>query len=187
MAHINSRGAAIFSDFQYSNNAASYTPTQYNAAFATGTLAGFETTLLPLQDDSGGTDAVFTDIPNLSSLPANIGVPPSITSEGEFGVNNAPQIRTQGESPTLEFGIRFIPSEHEALEALVNDGIVRLFRIRFFLSEIPDAIVADTRHSNKYWLGQVAGFTATGSFSAGSTATLTVTAETDFSRYLTTV
>lgn len=188
--HINSRGAATFSQFAYSNNADSYDDDAIAAMLASPqTIATIEgATVLGSQNDSGGSDAaVFTTLGNVSSLPANFGITPSVTSESEFGVNNSPQIRTQGESPTLEIGIRFIPSVHEGIDALVNDGVIRLFRVRLALSALPATLVAGTRHSDKYFFGQFAGFTVAPSTSAGTTAALTVTQETDLSRYLTTV
>lgn len=129
----------------------------------------------------------MTAIPNVRDFPAFL-APANIVSVPSYGQKQSSQIAGQADAPTLEFTLNYIPSVHNAIQALVGNGSTYIFRIRLANAELPATLLPATEHSDFYVRGKFASFQVTPSLSDSNQATLTLSTEGDyFGPYTTTV
>lgn len=185
MAQISNIGAGIYSEIAISNNAVSYLSSAVATARTTNTVVGWNT-LVATQDDSGGTDAVLSTVPNVRSFPS-VGTPANIVNVPQFGQAQSSQIQGQSDAPTLEFAVNYTAVDHATLNAMSGDNILRVFRLRLANAELPATVTATTVHSDFYWVGTVASFLITPNLVDSNQATFTATINGDFEGPLTTV
>ena len=160
MAHISSIGAGLRTRLDYK--------------------AG---TALPTAVDN--TD--FLAVPNIREFP-EFGAPANVVNVPVYGQAVSSQIQGQSDAPTLEFTLNYVPTEHDALRALISTQATQIFRIRLINADLADEAVptATEEHTDFYVLGKVAAITVSPQLTDANQATLTITTVGDYSAPLTT-
>jgi len=132
MAHLNSIGAGMFSDFSIASPA-----TDISAAVIAGAqteallTAAFATEIAAV----GGTEAAgtFIRVQNIREFPA-MGIPANIVNVPRYGSRTSSQIQGQADAPTVELTLNYVASDWakgaatQLLGNMVADGVVRYFR-----------------------------------------------------------
>lgn len=181
MAHISSIGASLYSDLSVCidstlNAAAIAAPTQANL------VACFAAT-------------EYARIRNVREFPA-MGTPANIVNVAVFGQRTSSQVQGQADPPTLEITLNYIPADWAPgtpLGSMVGDTEQRIFRFTL-LNEEPggyDAIAAAAtsiagtsedavQNSSYYFIGRVEALQFNPQLTDATTATLTLSIQSDF-------
>ena len=147
--------------------------------------AGIYTSLAYVVDDAGAdTSSEFlaltmTAISNVRDFPAFL-APANIVNVPAYGQKQSSQIAGQADAPTLEFTINYVPSVHNAIQALAGNGLTYIFRIRLANAPLPATLVAGTEHTDFYVRGKFASFQITPSLSDANQATLALSTAGDY-------
>lgn len=183
MAHIDSIGAAIFSDLSvgiYQTMPSAYDKDTLAAYFATKTTAA----------DATPAVGEFVRMPDVREFPA-MGTPPNIVKVPVYGQKVSQSIQGQADAPQLELTLNFVPSDWDSATGFgkfVNDGVKRVFRFTL-LNEDPGAAAtwASTtagfggkKHTCFYWIGKIEAIQVKPSLSDSTTATVTLSIQSDF-------
>jgi len=188
MAHINSLGAALFTDLAFAVGTsivpATYDQTGFDALFGTAdTGTPYDAAV------AGG----FLRIQNIRDFPA-MGTPPNIVKVPVYGTKQSKQIQGQADAPTLEFTLNYIPSEWGASPGygqFVGDNITRAFRFALLNSDSA-GVTAATKYASValglgtvqnsifYFTGRIEAVLVKASLTDATTATLTMSMQSDF-------
>ena len=158
MAQISSIGAGLFTEISY------------NTTNTPVTLAEFQAL----------TPADFVDIPDVRDFP-EFGNPANIVNVPVYGALQSSQVNAQADAPTLEITLNYNATDHDTIEALINDGLNYSFRIR-----LANVAKAGTDFSNSdefasfYVIAKFASLNYTPSLSDTNQATLTLSTVGDY-------
>lgn len=187
MAHISSIGAAMYSTLGI----------HYG-----GTSAATAVPLPASPDSYGSWDQMFTTesdtflattgyklINDVREFPA-MGTPPNIVKVPVYGQGQSQSIQGQSDAPQLELTINYVPSEWAdttLLGATVGDGIVHAFRFTLLNSDpgslngsVGIGTVMTVANTQWFWLGKIEALLVKPSLSDATTATLTLSIQSDF-------
>lgn len=194
MAHIGSLGVALYTDlaFTIGSTSALCTP-------ATNDKAGYDA-LFALEDTVAPFAAAtssFVRIPNVRDFPS-MGTPPNIVKVPVFGSKQSQQIQGQADAPSMEVTVNYVPSEWDStptyLGSYVNDGITRAFRFALLNTPVPagswkstgttlnlgGTLAAPIQNSVYYFQGRMEAILIKPSLTDATTATLTLSMQSDF-------
>ena len=136
MALISNIGAGIFTKLKYkadSNYTLPTNDTTHQAFIA-----------------SGGDYASAVEVTHIREFPS-FGKPANIVNVPNYGQSVSSQIQGQSDAPTLEFTLNYVPSAHNTLQGLVQDGVTYVFQL-----DVKNASTGD--NAAFYVKGQVASF-----------------------------
>ena len=158
MALISNIGAGIFTKLKYKADSSYTLPTSDSThqAFIAG----------------GGDFAGNTEVTNIREFPS-FGKPANIVNVQNFGESVSSQIQGQSDAPTLEFTLNYVPSVHNPLQALVQDGLTYVFQL-----DVKNASTGD--NAAFYVKGQIASFEVGPNLTDSNQATLTLSTSTDY-------
>ena len=169
MAHISSMGAGIYSYLDIFTGTipdGTDTSAEFAALYAAGTL---------------GTDVIR--MPSVREFPS-IGTPANIVNVPVFGQATSSQIQGQSDAPSLEITVNYIAEDMQDIHALI-DGQTKVFR--FLMSSVPVSeaeatgvatIAAD--NTEFYFIGKVEAILVNPALTDATTATVTMSAQSDF-------
>ena len=159
MALISNIGAGIFTTLKYKADSSYTLPTNdttHQAFIASG---------------SGDFDGA-TEVTNIREFPS-FGKPGNIVNVPNFGQSVSSQIQGQSDAPTLEFTLNYVPSVHDTIQGLVQDGNTYVFQL-----DVKNSSTGD--NAAFYVKGQVASFEVAPNLTDSNQATLTLSTETDY-------
>ena len=169
MAHINSLGSGIFTYLDIFTGTippGTDTSAEYAALFAAGTP---------------GTDVLR--MPSVREFPA-IGTPANIVNVPVYGQKTSSQVQGQSDAPSLEVTVNYVAEDMQDFYALI-DGEPKIFR--FMMSSTPvteaEATGVATLAANNtefYFEGKVEAILVNPALTDATTATVTLSAQSDF-------
>ena len=184
MTHITSIGASMFSDLSVCTDSTA------NAAAITGpTEANFKLCFAA---------AKYTRIKNVREFPS-MGTPANIVNVPVYGQKTSSQIQGQADAPSMEITINYVASDWAAgstLGNMVGDQTQRVFRFTL-LNELPPGFDATpsgvstttsiagitaniVENSSYYFVGKIEALLVNPQLTDATTATLTITTQSDF-------
>jgi len=201
MSHISSIGAALFSDLSIHVGASLTTDVTLPA---TPTAITNWASLFTTQAPADGVDSAVGDIAstkfhrieNVREFPS-IGTPPNIVKVPVFGQATSQSIQGQADAPQLEVTINYIPTmwaSSTLLGQLVGDGVVHAFRFTLLNADPPGfssvagatSLGGDTSdgtttaNTQYFWLGKIEALLVKPALTDATTATLTLSIQSDF-------
>jgi len=158
MALISNIGAGIFTKLKYKADSSYTLPTTdaEHQAFIAG----------------GGDFAGNTEVTNIREFPS-FGKPANIVNVPNFGQSVSSQIQGQSDAPTLEFTLNYVPSVHNPIQALVQDGNTYVIQL-----DVKNSSTGD--NAAFYVKGQIASFEVGPNLTDSNQATLTLSTSTDY-------
>jgi hypothetical protein len=196
MAHINSIGAALFSDLSVWNMP-STSPTSLadiaNWDTENELKAFFTTESSNKNNPPASAQTEFLRIAEVREFPA-MGTPPNIVKVPVFGQKTSSSIQGQADSPQLEVTINYIPTAWASttiLGSMVGADKQRVFRFTLLNSKPPaytnalTAGIAGTtalpiENTQYYWVGKIEALLVKPALTDATTATLTLSIQSDF-------
>lgn len=156
MALISNIGAGIFTKLKYKADSSYTLPTSdsEHQTFIAGDFSG------------------NTEVTNIREFPS-FGKPANIVNVPNYGQSVSGQIQGQSDAPTLEFTLNYVPSVHNPIQALVQDGLTYVFQL-----DVKNASTGD--NAAFYVKGQVASFEVAPNLTDSNQATLTIATSTDY-------
>jgi hypothetical protein len=190
MAHINSIGAALFSDLSIAMP--SSVPTFNTLDTAAELQALFATAI----ESVGGTKGAntFVRVKSVRSFPA-MGTPANIVKVPTYGSKTSSTIQGQADAPQLEIDMNFVASEWtkdagNLLGNAVGDGNQYVFRFTLLNAEptgTTDTKYASTvagigtvQNSQYYWIGKLEALMVTPSLTDATLAKITLSIQSPF-------
>jgi hypothetical protein len=189
MSHINSLGVALYTDLAFTlGSGAAAVPATYDQS-------GFDA-LFNLEDAAkpfGAVSNSFVRIQNVRDFPS-MGTPPNIVKVPVYGAKQSQQIQGQSDAPSMEITLNYIPDDWSSvnLGLYVNDSITRAFRVVLLNSlcttwkstgttaNIGGSVAAPIQNSVYYFTGRIEALLIKPSLSDATTATLTLSMQSDF-------
>jgi hypothetical protein len=159
MALISNIGAGIFTTLKFKADSSYTLPTNdttHQAFIATGT---------------GDFDGA-TEVTNIREFPS-FGKPANIVNVPQYGQSVSSQIQGQSDAPTMEFTLNYVPGSHDAIQALVQDGLTYVFQL-----DVKNAETGD--NAAFYVKGQIASFEVSPNLTDSNQATLTMSTQGDY-------
>jgi len=158
MALISNIGAGIFTKLKYKvdNNYTLPTTDSAHQTFIGG----------------GGDFNGATEVTHIREFPS-FGKPANIVNVPNYGQSVSSQIQGQSDAPTLEFTLNYVPSVHNPIQALVQDGLTYVFQL-----DVKNASTGD--NAAFYVKGQIASFEVAPNLTDSNQATLTLSTSTDY-------
>lgn len=195
MAHIDTLGAARFTDLSVSLTSLGAKTSDVENTFAAFTSASTVTSYF---DAAATGDAnEFMRITHIKEFPA-IGLPANVVKVPEYGSKTSKQIQGQADSPTMEITLNYIPdlwadsylggtasvTNPTATAPKIGDGILRLFRFTLMDAEPSNhkAVangIGSVKNSSYYFLGKFEALEVTPSLTDALSAKLTITVQSD--------
>ena len=188
MAHISSIGAGMFSDLSI---AAPLTDPVFSTL---DTQAEFEALFATEINSAGGTKATntFVRVANVREFPS-MGTPPNIVNVPVYGQKSSQQIQGQSDAPNLEITVNYIPADWAAgtiLGDMIGNGKLAVFRFTLLNSEPTGngaakyastvAGIGTVQNSVYYWIGKAEALLVNPQLTDANTATLSLTAQSQF-------
>ena len=169
MAHISSLGAGIFTYldiFTGSIPAGTDTAAEYAAIFASGTA---------------GTDV--KRMPSVREFPS-IGTPANIVNVPVYGQKTSSQVQGQADAPSLEITVNYVAEDMTDFHALI-DGNSKVFRFMMCATPVTEAEATGQAtlaidNTEFYFTGKVEAILVNPALTDATTATITLSAQTDF-------
>lgn len=159
MALISNIGAGIFTTLKFKADSSYTLPTNdttHQAFIASG---------------SGDFDGA-TEVTNIREFPS-FGKPANIVNVPQYGQSVSSQIQGQSDAPTMEFTLNYVPGSHDAIQALVQDGLTYVFQL-----DVKNAETGD--NAAFYVKGQIASFEVSPNLTDSNQATLTMSTQGDY-------
>ena len=180
MAHLDSLQAGIFTylDMSTAAVAANVTDTAGFAALFVGTVAGTANTA----DGQVTGVADHKRMPSVREFPS-IGTPANIVNVPVYGQNTSSQIQGQADAPSLEVTVNYISSDMTDFHSLIGKEIA--FRFMMVDSACDQNAAADTTLAGKkntafFFKGKIEAILVNAALTDQTTATVTLSAQTDF-------
>ena len=191
--HINSIGAAMFSDLAVSVPTTPLTAAQIAAL---DTAAEFQALFATEIDNIGGTPAAntFVRIKNVREFPA-VGTPANVVNVPTYGSATSRQIQGQSDAPSMEITLNFVGADWAKdvgvlLGNMVGDGRQYVFRFSLLNSQptgtgatshsSTSAGLGTVQNSQYYWIGKIEALQVTPQLTDATTATVTITIQSNF-------
>lgn len=193
MAHISSIGAALYSDLSVHFGANA--DTDVTLPVTPDSITNWATMFTTVDQAAAGATK-FARILNVREFPA-MGTPPNIVNVPVYGQATSQQIQGQSDAPTIEITLNYVPSEWAAGTLLgdsVGDGTIHAFRFALLNAKPPGwgsvasslslggdtSDQTETKNTQYFWLGKIEALLVTPSLTDATTATLTLSLQSDF-------
>jgi len=169
MAHISTLGAGIFTYldiYQGSIAATVDTAAEYAALFVTANASDVKR------------------LPSVREFPS-IGTPANIVNVPVYGQNTSSQVQGQSDAPTLEITVNYIPDDMTDYHALIGSEVA--FRFMMCSQSTDLAASLDTAstalaygNTEFYFKGKIEAILVNPALTDATTATVTLSAQSDF-------
>lgn len=180
MAHLNNLQAGIYTYLDLSTDAVATsvdTTAEYAALFVG-----------PSTDTVDSGDGQVTGVANHKRVPSvrefpSIGTPANIVNVPVYGQKTSSQIQGQSDAPSLEVTINYVADDMTDFHALIGKEIA--FRFMMVDSSCTHGQAANSALSGKtntafFWKGKIEAILINPSLTDQTTATMTLSAQTDF-------
>lgn len=202
MAHLNSIGAAFFSDLSICAPATDFTTANLatldsQAEFEGLFLAEIDTTGTKVGTFASKPGMTFVRVKNVRSFPA-MGTPPNIVKVPNYGSATSSSIQGQADAPQLELDINYVADQWTStgfLATAVGNGTQYVFRFTLLQSEpagygtgtagsglaaLKTGGSANNKNTSYYWIGKVEALSVTPSLTDAATAKITMSIQSKF-------
>ena len=167
MALISSIGAGIYTSLTYKADEA--TPVTLPT-----TQAENEAFIDTDSSSLGFFGSATTPVNGIREFP-QFGAPANIVNVPVYGQSVSDQISGQSDAPTFEITVNYIPSEHAALQALVESQVTQVFQIR-----LRNAESATADDATFYIKGRVASFLVSPNLTDSNQATISIATQGEY-------
>jgi hypothetical protein len=169
MAHISTLNASVHTSLAYS----SYTTRPADTAFTTWN-AQFDSDL-----DGVDEHADFNEVGSIREFPS-MGTPANIVNVPVYGQATSSQIQGQSDSPTLEFTVNYIPTQHGSLETLRKAGTKKMWRVRLKATAATITDLDVDEYDDMFFIASIASFEVTPALTDAMQATITLAIDGEF-------
>ena len=184
MAHLDSLQAGIFSylDMSTAAVAASVDTTAEFAALFVGATPG------SANDDPATQAGQVTGIADHQRMPSvrefpSIGTPANIVNVPVYGQKTSSQIQGQADAPSLEVTVNYISSDMQNFHTLIGKEIAFRFMMvdsACTLNDASDNALSGKKNTAFFFKGKIEAILVNAALTDQTTATVTLSAQTDF-------
>ena len=170
MAHISTLGAGIFTYLDI-----------FKGTIPAATDTAAECAALFVGSTPGTADATHVRMPSVREFPS-IGTPANIVNVPVYGQKTSSQVQGQSDAPTLEVTVNYVAADMDAFHTLIGTACV----FRFMMTDsacTPDEAAATTlakANTMFYFNGKVEAILVNPSLTDATTATVTLSTQSDF-------
>jgi len=170
MAHISSLGAGIFTYLDI-----------FKGTIPASTDSVAECAALFVGSTPGTADADHVRMPSVREFPS-IGTPANIVNVPVYGQKTSSQVQGQADAPTLEVTVNYVADDMTDIHDLIGtDAVFRFMMCSAAVTE--DEGAASSLASNNtefYFLGKIEAILVNPALTDATTATVTLSAQSDF-------
>ena len=170
MAHISSLGAGIYTYLDI-----------FTGTIPAGTDTSAEFAALFVGGTPGTADATHVRMPSVREFPS-VGTPANIVNVPVYGQATSSQVQGQADAPNLEVTVNYVADDMTALHALIGQQVA--FRFLMTASACTQDEGAGTTlakdNTEFYFLGKIEAILVNPALTDATTATVTLSAQTDF-------
>jgi hypothetical protein len=170
MAHISTLGASIYTYLD-----------MFTGTIPAGTDTAAECAALFVGTVPGTADADHVRMPSVREFPS-VGTPANIVNVPVFGQATSSQVQGQADAPSLEVTVNYVAQDMQAIHALIGQQVV--FRVMMAAAAVTQDEGADstlaTENTEFYFIGKVEAILVNPALTDATTATVTISAQTDF-------
>jgi hypothetical protein len=170
MAHISSLSAGIFTYLDI-----------FKGTIPASTNTAAECAALFVGSTPGTADADHVRMPSVREFPS-VGTPANIVNVPVYGQKTSSQVQGQSDAPSLEVTVNYNAGDMEAFHDLIGTACV--FRFMMCTSAVtPDEAAAATvtpQNTEFYFLGKIEAILVNPALTDATTATVTLSAQSDF-------
>ena len=171
MAHISSLGAGLYTYLDI-----------FTGTIPAGTDTAAECAALFVGTVPGTADADHVRMLSVREFPA-IGTPANIVNVPVFGQKTSSQVQGQSDAPSLEITVNYVAEDMTAIHNLI-DGSEKVFRFMMANAPVTQDEGADStlavENTEFYFLGKVEAILVNPALTDATTATVTLSAQSDF-------
>ena len=170
MSHISSLGAGIFTYLDI-----------FTGTIPAGTDTAAETAALFVGTTPGTADAAHVRMPSVREFPS-VGTPANIVNVPVYGQKTSSQVQGQADAPSLEVTVNYVAADMTAIHALVGTSVAFRFMMAASACTQDEAAAATLAKKNTefYFLGKIEAILVNPALTDATTATVTLSAQTDF-------
>lgn len=170
MAHISSLGSGIYTYLD-----------MFTGSIPAGTDTATECAALFVGTVPGTADAAHVRMPSVREFPS-VGTPANIVNVPVFGQRTSSQVQGQADAPSLEVTVNYVADDMTAIHDLVGQQVV--FRFMMAASAVTQnegaAATLAVENTEFYFLGKIEAILVNPALTDATTATVTLSAQTDF-------
>lgn len=170
MAHISNLGSGIFSFLDV-----------FTGTIPAATDTAAECAALFVGSTPGTPDATHVRMPSVREFPS-VGTPANIVNVPVFGQTTSSQVQGQADAPSLEVTVNYIAADMTAIHALIGQSVAFRFMMASASVTAAAGSAATLAVSNTefYFLGKIEAILVNASLTDATTATVTLSTQTDF-------
>ena len=170
MAHISSLGAGIFTYLDI-----------FKGTIPASTDTAAECAALFVGTTPGTADADHVRMPSVREFPS-VGTPANIVNVPVYGQKTSSQVQGQADAPSLEVTVNYNAGDMGAIHDLVGENVV--FRFMMCASAVTEdeaaAATVTPENTEFYFLGKIEAILVNPALTDATTATVTLSAQSDF-------
>lgn len=171
MAHISSLGAGLYTYLDI-----------FTGTIPADTDTAAECAALFVGTVPGTADADHVRMPSVREFPS-IGTPANIVNVPVYGQATSSQVQGQSDAPSLEITVNYVAEDMQAIHNLI-DGSEKVFRFMMANAPVTQDEGADStlavENTEFYFLGKVEAILVNPALTDATTATVTLSAQSDF-------
>jgi hypothetical protein len=170
MAHISSLGAGIFTYLDI-----------FTGTIPAGTDTAAEAAALFVGSTPGTADADHVRMPSVREFPS-VGTPANIVNVPVYGQVTSSQVQGQADAPSLEVTVNYVAEDMSAIHDLIGQSVAFRFMMAasaVTVDEGADATIAP-ENTEFYFLGKIEAILVNPALTDTTTATVTLSAQSDF-------
>jgi len=170
MAHISNLGSGIYSFLDV-----------FTGTIPANTDTAAECAALFVGSTPGTPDATHIRMPSVREFPS-VGTPANIVNVPVFGQATSSQVQGQADAPSLEVTVNYVADDMTAIHALIGQQCA----FRFMMAASPVTTAAGSaatlavNNTEFYFLGKIEAILVNASLTDATTATVTLSTQTDF-------
>ena len=170
MAHISSLGAGIFTYLDI-----------FKGTIPSGTDTVAECAALFVGTVDGTADADHVRMPSVREFPS-IGTPANIVNVPVYGQKTSSQVQGQADAPTLEVTVNYVADDMTDIHDLIGtDAVFRFMMCSTAVTADEGASATITPANTEfYFLGKIEAILVNPALTDATTATVTLSAQSDF-------
>jgi len=182
MAHITSIGASKFTTLDYVANTAQNANS--SAADLHALFVSNSSTILATNTATDETlESAVKHVGNIREFPS-LGTPANIVNVPVYGQKTSSQVQGQADAPSLEITVNYVAEDMTDFHALI-DGNSKVFRFMMCATPVTEAEATGqatlaVNNTEFYFTGKVEAILVNPALTDATTATITLSAQTDF-------
>jgi hypothetical protein len=170
MAHISSLGAGIFTYLDI-----------FTGTIPASTDTAAQAAALFVGSTPGTADADHVRMPSVREFPS-VGTPANIVNVPVYGQKTSSQVQGQADAPSLEVTVNYVAGDMTAIHDLIGTNCV--FRFMMAASAVTEdegaAATLTPENTEFYFLGKIEAILVNPALTDATTATVTLSAQSDF-------